>query len=139
MFRFPMGTIKAVYVILIVVSHLSAIQRGFFFFRRSLACLIKGFSLLRLVIKTNREHSTFTGVSFSFYLLLCQHTHTHTSTYPLVFFHSVTPPVFPLSFTSASLLFSHSFFSAKQRHMFIYPRVRSGTHQANMNTITSIL
>ena len=73
-----MGTIKAVYVILIVVSHLSAIQRVFFFFWRSLACLIKGFSLLRLVIKTNREHSTFTGVSFSFYLLLCQHTHTHT-------------------------------------------------------------
>ena len=75
MFRFPMGTIEAVYIILIVVSHLSAIQRVF---RRSLACLIKGFSLLRLVIKTNREHSTFTGVSFSFYLLLCQHTHTHT-------------------------------------------------------------
>lgn len=59
----------------------------------------KGFSLVRLVMKINREQSLSLSIG----------QHTHTSTYPLIFC-SITLPVFCLNFISASLLFGHSFF-----------------------------
>lgn len=65
----------------------------------------KGFSLVRLVIKTNREHSTFTGVSFSFYLPLCQHTHLHLPPHFSQHCLSCILPKFNFCSTSVSTIF----------------------------------
>lgn len=78
---------------------------------------------MRLVIKTNREHSTFTGDSFCFYPPPTS-ANMHTSTYPVIF-HSIAFPVFSLNSISASLCFYE-----KQRHMLVSPSVRNGTRQA---------
>lgn len=93
----------------------------------------KGFSLVRLVIKTNREHSTFTGVSFSFYLPLCQHTHLHLPPHFSQHCLSCILPKFNFCSTSVSTIFFFPIcFFEKQRHMLISPSVRNGTQQARI-------
>lgn len=91
----------------------------------------KGFSLARLVIKTNREHSVFTDVSFAFYLPLCQHTHLHVRAHLSQHRQPCISPKFNRGSASVRA-FSPVCFFEKQRHMFSSPSVRNGTQQARI-------
>lgn len=79
----------------------------------------KGFSLERLVIKTNREHSVFTDVSFSFYLPLCQHTHLHVHAHRSQHRQPCISPKFNRGSASVRAFFARLLFWKAKTHVLV--------------------